>query len=326
LFSNPVSGIFSKEKTGLKGFEPLTCGLRDGVMFSKSDIEQYMSLKCYALSKKSYNWINKILHDFYQFTHGILEKVRLIEYAQHLFMKYPSYSTRHKHFVYIRNFIKYFAQTRDDQQISALLLYFEMPKIRREVKLLTSRIITLEDVNKALLAIKQSSLTDLKRQNYLCTILFLAYSGQRVITACRITVGQFQEALNHNPPMLIVRAEQDKIRLEHYVPLHPVIIPYLTEAIEGKGSDQFLFNYEGLKQYLSRHPVNLIHTKGDLQLKDLRKFFEQKSDEIGFTDANKNFIMSHGVSSINWTSYKQFLPENVYKRYMESWGSQKLIG
>lgn len=63
---------------------------------------------------------------------------------------------------------------------------------------------------------------------------------------------------------------------------------------------------------------------GNLQLKDLRKFFEQKSDEIGFNDANKNFIMSHGVNSINWTSYKQFLLENVYKRFMEHWGSVRI--
>jgi len=65
--------------------------------------------------------------------------------------------------------------------------------------------------------------------------------------------------------------------------------------------------------------MRLIHTNSVFQLKDLRKFFEQKSDEIGFVDANKNFIMSHGVSSNNWTSYKQFLPENVYTRYMECW-------
>lgn len=62
-----------------------------------------------------------------------------------------------------------------------------------------------------------------------------------------------------------------------------------------------------------------MRTAGKLELKDLRKFFEQMSDEIGFNDANKNFIMSHGVSSINWTSYKQFLPENVFMRYMEFW-------
>jgi hypothetical protein len=58
-------------------------------------------------------------------------------------------------------------------------------------------------------------------------------------------------------------------------------------------------------------------------LKDLRKGFEQISDEIGFTDANKNFIMSHGVSSVNWQSYKQFLPDSVYKAYMKYWGDVK---
>ena len=74
-------------------------------------------------------------------------------------------------------------------------------------------------------------------------------------------------------------------------------------------------------RWLFQNPVQLTNIDGKLQLKDLRKFFEQKSDEIGFNDANKNFIMSHGVSSINWTSYKQFLPENVYKRYIDCWGS-----
>jgi hypothetical protein len=163
------------------------------------------------------------------------------------------------------------------------------------------------------------------KQNYCCAILFLAYSGQRVITACRITVGQFRDALNRSPHVLTVQARQDKIRLEHYAPLHPLIIPYLIDAIEGRSSDEGLFSYEGLKQWLSRNPVPLSQTKGNLQLKDLRKFFEQKCDEIGFNDANKNFIMSHGVSSINWTSYKQFLPENVYKRYMECLQSINIV-
>jgi len=280
-----------------------------------------MSLKCYALSKKSYNWIHKILIDFYTFSKGTIEKDRLIDYAQYLFTKYPAYSTRHKHFVYIRNFITHLSRTRDEPFISSLLVYFEMPKVRREVKLLTSRIITQDDVRNALAMIQHSALPGKTKQNYCCAILFLAYSGQRVITASRITVGQFRDALNQSPPVLIVQAKQDKIRLEHYVPLHPFIVPNLIAGIEGRSSDECLFSYEGLKQWLSRNPVPLSQTKGNLQQKDLRKFFEQKSDEIGFADANKNFIMSHGVSSINWTSYKQFLPENVYARYMVCWGS-----
>jgi hypothetical protein len=80
-----------------------------------------------------------------------------------------------------------------------------------------------------------------------------------------------------------------------------------------------LFCHVGLSQWFDRHLIRLIHTNRIFQLKVIRKFFEQKSDEIGFTDANKNFIMSHGVSSISWTSYKQFLLENVYKSYIEGW-------
>jgi len=72
----------------------------------------------------------------------------------------------------------------------------------------------------------------------------------------------------------------------------------------------------GAGQYLINQEKLLFFWTGRRSM-----FFEQKSDEIGFTDANKNFIMSYDMSSINWTSDKQFLPENVYKRYMECWGN-----
>jgi len=35
--------------------------------------------------------------------------------------------------------------------------------------------------------------------------------------------------------------------------------------------------------------------------------------------------MNYGLSSINWTSYKQFLPENVYDRYIEYWGEVSFL-
>jgi integrase len=186
--------------------------------------------------------------------------------------------------------------------------------------LLTSRIIIQEDIQKTLNDISNdATLSDDKKLNYQSLILFLSYSGQRTVTASRLTAKQFSEALNQNPPVLTVEAGQDKIRLQHYVPLHPLLLPYIKKVIIGKGDNDTVFDYLGLQRWLKHHTIAMSHTKGKLELKDLRKFFEQKSDEIGFTDANKNFIMSHGVSSINWTSYKQFLPENVYKRYMECW-------
>jgi len=240
-------------------------------MFSKSDIEQYMSLKCYALSKKSYNWINKILNDFYSFSQGSIQKLKLIDYAQHLFIKYPAYPTRHKHFVYIRNFITHLSKTRDEPFISSLLVYFEMPKVRREMKLLTSRIIIQDDICNVLRVVQLSSLQIQTKQNYACAILFLAYSGQRVITGCRITVQQIRDALNQSPPVLTIQPRQDKLRFEHYVPLHPATIPYLIQVIGGKSSNECLFSYEGLKQWLSRNPVPLSHTNGDFTIKGFQK-------------------------------------------------------
>jgi hypothetical protein len=130
--------------------------------------------------------------------------------------------------------------------------------------------------------------------------------------------------------VLKVDADQDKIGMEHYVPIHPQLIPILTSIINepdrfwdrtGQINGSYrVFDYLGATRWLRENPIQLKHTRGKLELKDIRKYFEQKSDEVGFNDANKNFIMSHGVSSINWQSYKQFLPENVYKRYMACWG------
>jgi len=203
---------------------------------------------------------------------------------------------------------------------------FERPKNRQTIKLLTSRIIIQEDIGAALNAIvNDPEPSETRKLNFQTAILFLSYSGQRTITASRLTVSQFKTALARELPVLTVRAEQDKIRMEHYVPLHPVLIPLIEQVIKGKQDNDLVFDYLGLQRWFKFHPISMKHTTGNLQQRDLRKFFEQKSDELGFNDANKNFIMSHGVSSINWTSYKNFLPENVYARYMACWSNVDIV-
>jgi len=176
-----------------------------------------------------------------------------------------------------------------------------------------------QDVRNALTEIDKSTLSKIKKTNYTALLLFLAYSGQRAMTAAQLTIEQFSRAINTNPPVLTVEAHQDKIRMAHYVPLHPNIIPNLASLVKNRSDSSPIFEYAGLMRWLRKNPIRLQRTEGRLQLKDLRKYFEQKSDEIGFSDANKNFFMSHGVSSINWQSYKQFLPENVFRKYIEYW-------
>ncbi len=59
----------------------------------------------------------------------------------------------------------------------------------------------------------------------------------------------------------------------------------------------------------------LTHVKGHFLMKDLRKFCEQASDNLELDETYQRFILAHNVSSIDWLYYKQFLPEDVYRKY-----------
>ncbi|MGZ4847253.1 MAG: hypothetical protein ACXV7G_11215 [Halobacteriota archaeon] len=56
-----------------------------------------------------------------------------------------------------------------------------------------------------------------------------------------------------------------------------------------------------------------------LQAIDLRKFAEQYGDIIGWEQSNRAYILTHGVSGVDWAHYKHPLPENVFDSYMKSW-------
>ncbi len=57
---------------------------------------------------------------------------------------------------------------------------------------------------------------------------------------------------------------------------------------------------------------------------DLRKFAEQHGDVIGWEQSNRVYILTHGVSGVDWTHYKYPLPEHVYDVYMRCWGDVRL--
>ncbi len=291
------------------------------LQYTYEELQHYTASRTKGLSDKSVRWLNKSSDLLWEKTQGDLSAPSLSSLRDYVLDSFASRDSWSKILGFAVAFLKYLSKVNFDQRYRHLEVHLEMPKAVRAVKLLTSRIITTEDIQNTIKAIDNANdLSSEKKLNYKGMVLFLAYSGQRVLTGAQITVGQFREALESVPPVLTVEAHQDKIRLQHYVPIHSDIIPVLRDVIEGKDDNEVAFDYVGLMRWLKDNPVKLTRIDGKIELKDLRKAFEQISDEIGFTDANKNFIMSHGVSSINWQSYKQFLPENVYKRYVECWG------
>jgi hypothetical protein len=138
-------------------------------------------------------------------------------------------------------------------------------------------------------------------------------------TTAQLTVGQFQDAIKHKKPVIHVKASQDKIRYEHYVPLHPVVIDAITPLLRGRVKNDKMFSYNAISMWFKREKISLTRTPGHFVFGDLRKFAEQYGDVIGWDASNRAYIMTHGVSGVVWKHYRHPLPENVYDAYMKYW-------
>ena len=62
---------------------------------------------------------------------------------------------------------------------------------------------------------------------------------------------------------------------------------------------------------MKRQKIALTSAATHFVLGDLRKFTEQYGDIIGWDQSSRVYIMTHGVSGIDWKHYKHPLPENV---------------
>ena len=129
-----------------------------------------------------------------------------------------------------------------------------------------------------------------KIRNYRAFELLASYTGLRPRTIQRLTVGQFTAALDKEKPVLHVLAEQEKNRVEHYVPLHPFIVSAISEVLahdfgeKKDGKPFFLFN--SFEKWLERQKIPLPQgrdpSEAHLWLSDFRKFAEQFGDTISW--------------------------------------------
>jgi hypothetical protein len=107
------------------------------------------------------------------------------------------------------------------------------------------------------------------------------------------------------------------------VPLHPAIIDAITPLLRRRSNEK-IFAYNAVIQWFKREKIPLTRISSHFALGDLRKFAEQYGDVIGWDQSNRAYIMTRGVSGIDWKHYKHPLPENVYDIYMRYWGDVTL--
>jgi len=138
---------------------------------------------------------------------------------------------------------------RLDARYQSFRLFLELPKAAKTCKLLTGRIVTIEDVQNVLSVLKsrhkRGELDERHYVAYNALITFWAFTGQRPdATIGRITAGQVKEALKFRSrgPTLLVSADQDKIRMAHYVPLHPRAIEAVEPLLDGKKATRLCFH------------------------------------------------------------------------------------
>jgi hypothetical protein len=233
----------------------------------------------------------------------------------------------------------------------------------------TDRIVTKEDAENVLAAVEQAyrsgGIDSYHCLNYKAIVLFGAFTGQRPLaTIARLTVGQFREAVKMDKPVIDVLPWQDKIRMQHYCPLHPQVVDALLSVLDDRRDNELVFEQLSFQQWLRFYDIRLLRSNvrmvnGDLRkfceqrgdiigwnesnrayilthevrllksnfrivMGDLRKFAEQYGDIIQWNQSNRSYIMTHGVSEIDWKHYKHPLPEHVYDVYMQYWRDVEL--
>ena len=298
--------------------------------FTRRELCRYVDARIIGLADTSCYWIIRAAKTLWLNTHGEISQDTMGRLRTSTLRQYSSVWSHAKTLSFAKAFLKYLTKMRLDTRYGAFELFLEMPKLIKKRMAVTPRIITHDDIENVLTYIKRAELEGRisrdRALEYTAFILFSAYSGQRsMATTAQLTVRQFRDALASEKPVLHVRANQDKIRYEHYVPLHPVVIEAIAPLLRGRVGNEKLFSYNAINQWFKREKIPLTRVPSHFVLGDLRKFAEQYGDIIGWDNSNRAYIMTHGVSGIDWKHYKHPLPENVYEVYMKCWKETLLV-
>jgi integrase len=248
---------------------------------------------------------------------------------QYVLRKYVDVYAKRKVINFSKAFFRYLSKTRFDTRYEAFELFLEMPKVLKTHKHVTNRIVTKGDIENLLLAIKKAhenkQIDDYHYLNYRAIVLFGAFTGQRPLaTIARLTIGQFRDALSQEKPVLDVPPDCDKIRYQHWCPLHKQVVEAIKPLLDGRGDDERIFKQLSFQQWLRHNEVRLLHSNARIVNGDLRKFCEQMGDILQWDQSNKNYLLTHGVSGVDWRFYKHPLPEHVYDVYMKYWQNTQL--
>ncbi|HXY87386.1 MAG TPA: hypothetical protein VEG44_03005, partial [Candidatus Acidoferrales bacterium] len=292
--------------------------------FTLKELSYYVERRNVGLVSTSKDWIIRAARNFWRATRGVISRKTLDQFLTTILAKYNSYWSHGKQLSFAKAFLKYLTRIKLDNRYYAFEVFLDRPKTLKERKRVTSRIITKDDIENILSHIRNSEqdgyISHDRALRYIAFVVFGAYTGQRSLsTISKLMVGQFRNVLQGEMPVICVKSSQDKIRMEHYVPLHPQVVDALRPLLEGRADDEAMFAYNNINQWIKRQKIPLSRVASHFVLGDLRKFTQQYGDVIGWDQSNRAYILTHGVSGVEWAHYRHPLPEYVYDVYMRYW-------
>ncbi|MGA7076651.1 MAG: hypothetical protein WBZ42_08945 [Halobacteriota archaeon] len=297
--------------------------------YTKKELDGFLTWRTAGLTHKSSVWIVKAAEIFWKHTKGTISKDSLDQLRAFLFKKYDDYYAQSKVLNFTKGFLKYQAKLTLDPRYLAFDMFLEKPRVRKIKKKMTARVVTKDDIEHVLAVIKEEMLRGLideeHARQFMGIVLFGAFTGQRPYsTIAQLRVEQFRETLKSNWPVLLVEPAQDKIRMEHYVPLHPQLAGVMRILCDGREGSECMFSLESFRKWLQKLRIPLARCNSHFVASDLRKFAEQHGDVVGWNESNRAYILTHGVRGTEWSNYRHPLPENVYDVYMQYWADVRL--
>jgi hypothetical protein len=297
--------------------------------FSESDLNNFVAHRKTGLAAKSLDWIDRASLALWESTKGEISRRTVTTLRESVLAKYSSPDSHSKVLSFAAGFLRFLAKTKMEPRYTSFEVYLEMPRAVKERKSMTQRIVTKDDIKNVLGHIKQAEnrgdISTERSAQYSAFVIFGAFTGQRSLaTMAKLTVGQFREALQSEKHVLQVDTSQDKIRMSHYVPLHPQVVKAVQPLLEGRKNDERVFAYNSFVMWTKRQKILMSQFNGHFVLGDLRKFAEQHGDIIQWEQSNRAYILTHGVSGIEWGYYRHPLPDPVYDIYMNYWGKVRL--
>ena len=152
------SALGKKCKLECKLFpQPNHSGLSDLVLqFRHEDLSGYLTLRAAGLTSKTVTWLKKSAELLWDSTRGMVSVTTTQHLRDSVLAKYRDPDAKRKVLAFARGFLRYMTKTHFDERYAAFDLFLEFPRSVKERKLVTSRIVTKDDVENVLRAVEQA--------------------------------------------------------------------------------------------------------------------------------------------------------------------------